>query len=284
MLERYEKIFGKMTAPSKNIWHVRANTIKMPAKDLEKFLSSIGTVERMEHENGFWVCSEKNLSKTAEHLLGYFFLQNASSMLPPLALNPKAGDMLLDMCASPGAKTTQMAAMMKNEGVIIANDVTHKRLKALRGNLQRCGVSNAIVTKMHGEDFWKGGLKFEKILLDAPCTGTGTMNPRILHQTSENTVKMFSRLQKKLLESAVRCLDVEGTIVYSTCSLEPEENEENVDFAVTQLELTVEKIDFSSSNALTEWNRKEFSPQVAKAVRVKPDERHEGFFICKMRK
>jgi len=283
MLGRYEKIFGeRIIAPSKSIWHVRTNTLKISPEDLERRLEAVGDVERMPQHGSFWVRSETNLSKTVEHVLGYFFLQNASSMLPPMFLDLRPEDTMLDMCASPGAKTTQMAAMMKNEGVIIANDVTHKRLKALRGNLQRCGVSNAIVTKMYGEDFWKGGLKFKKILLDAPCTGTGTMNPRILQQTSHNTVKMFSRLQKRLLESAVKCLDDGGTLVYSTCSLEPEENEENVDFAVTQLGLKVEKIDSLSANAVTEWDKKKFSPEVEKAVRVKPDERHEGFFICKM--
>jgi len=284
MLDKYEKIFGEITSPSKSIWHVRANTIKMAAKDLENLLAEIGTVERMDYQEGFWVKTETNLSKTAEHLLGYFFLQNASSMLPPLALEPKLGEKILDMCASPGAKTTQMAAMMDNKGVIIANDVTYKRLKALRGNLQRCGVSNTIVTKMRGENFSNSGLKFEKILLDAPCSGTGTMNPRILSQTSSNTVRMFSGLQKRLLESAANCLSDDGVLVYSTCSMEPEENEENVDFAVRNFGLKTEKINLNSNKVVMEWHGKKFSEDVANAVRIMPAEKNEGFFICRMRK
>jgi len=285
LTERYEKIFGeKIVPPSKNIWHVRTNSIKISPKDLERRLEMIGTIEKMEIEGGFWVRSEKNLSKTVEHILGYFFLQNASSMLPPLFLDLKQ-DVVLDLCASPGSKTTQMAAIMQNKGVIIANDITYKRLKALRGNLQRCGVMNTVVAKMRGENFWKTGIKFKKILLDAPCSGTGTMNPRILQETSERSVRMLSNVQKKLLFSAAKCLDDDGVIVYSTCSLEPEENEENVDFAVKELGLKTEKIDFKNGRQpVMEWQGKKFSEEVANAVRIMPNEKNEGFFICKLRK
>ena len=285
LTERYEKIFGeKIVPPSKNIWHVRTNSIKISPKDLERRLEMIGTIEKMEIEGGFWVRSEKNLSKTVEHILGYFFLQNASSMLPPLFLDLEQ-DVVLDLCASPGSKTTQMAAIMQNKGVIIANDITYKRLKALRGNLQRCGVMNTVVAKMRGENFWKTGIKFKKILLDAPCSGTGTMNPRILQETSERSVRMLSNVQKKLLFSAAKCLDDDGVIVYSTCSLEPEENEENVDFAVKELGLKTEKIDFKNGRQpVMEWQGKKFSEEVANAVRIMPNEKNEGFFICKLRK
>jgi len=285
MLGRYEKIFGeRIIAPSKSIWHVRTNTLKISPEDLERRLEAVGDVERMPQHGSFWVKSETNLSKTVEHVLGYFFLQNASSMLPPLFLDLRPEDTMLDMCASPGAKTTQMAALMDNSGVIIANDITHRRLKALRGNLQRCGVMNAVVTNMPGENFWKAGIKFKKILLDAPCTGTGTMNPRILRETSEAGIRRMSSLQKRLLESAAKCLDDGGVVVYSTCSLEPEENEENVDFAVKKLGLAIEEIDFKAKPAVMEWEGKKFSEEVAKAVRIMPDEKNEGFFVCKMRK
>jgi len=285
LTEKYEKIFGeKIVSPSKNIWHVRTNSIKISPKDLERRLEMIGTIEKMEIEGGFWVRSEKNLSKTVEHILGYFFLQNASSMLPPLFLDLEQ-DVVLDLCASPGSKTTQMAAIMQNKGVIIANDITYKRLKALRGNLQRCGVMNTVVTKMRGENFWKTGIKFKKILLDAPCSGTGTMNPRILKETSERSARMLSNVQKKLISSAAKCLDDDGVIVYSTCSLEPEENEENVDFAVKELGLKTEKIDFKDGfQPVTEWQKKKFSEEVANAIRIMPNEKNEGFFICKLRK
>jgi 16S rRNA C967 or C1407 C5-methylase (RsmB/RsmF family) len=178
---------------------------------------------------------------------------------------------------------------MQNTGCIVANDIRHQRLKALRGNLQRCGVINAIVTKSFGEYFWKFDAKFSKILLDVPCSATGTFNPRIWQETSHSSIVMLSRLQKKLLESAEKMLERDGVIVYSTCSLEPEENEENIDFAVRKLGLSVEKIkmklkDVEMIAGVTEWNNKTYDEQVADCVRVVPNERMEGFFVCMLRK
>jgi NOL1/NOP2/sun family putative RNA methylase len=236
-------------------------------------------------KEGFFVSSEKNLSKSIEHSLGYFFLQGASSMIPPLVLEPKPADTILDLCASPGAKTTQIAALMQNQGAVVANDITYKRLKALRGNLQRCGVRNVVVTKMFGENFWKIKERFNKILLDVPCTGTGSTNPRILQQTSEQSIRLLSRLQKKLLESAVQCLEENGTLIYSTCSLEPEENEENIDFAVSQLGLHTERtqLKLNYMPGLSKWDDKKYEGTF-NAVRIIPTNEMEGFFICKLRK
>ena len=168
------------------MWSLRVNTLKISVEDFRNRMDERGWQYEQTPwvKEGFWVSTDNLLSKTKEHSLGYYFLQNASSMIPPLALDSKPNDVILDLAASPGAKTTQIASMMKNTGVIIANDIRHQRLKALRGNLQRCGVLNTVVTKMWGETVWKSGLKFSKILLDAPCTATGTMNPRILAETS----------------------------------------------------------------------------------------------------
>jgi NOL1/NOP2/sun family putative RNA methylase len=291
--ERYKKIFGEnfekiFQQQEEFFWSVRTNTLKISVEQLEKkFKEKNYQFEKIPWcKEGFWIKTEGNLSKSIEHILGYFFIQNASSMIPPLVLEPKENEVILDLCASPGAKTTQLAAMMQNTGVIIANDITHKRLKALCGNLQRCGVVNTIVTKMFGEIFWKTNLKFEKILLDVPCTATGSLNPRVLQQTSLSSIKFLSKLQKRLLVSAEKCLEKDGVLVYSTCSLEPEENEENIDFAITKLGLTTERIEtnFPSMEALIEWNGKKYNEAVANAVRILPSNKTEGFFVCKLRK
>lgn len=293
-LERYKKIFGRdlkigKIQPSEFIWSIRVNTIKISVKSLlEKLKEKNYELEQIPWiKEGFWVKNKENLSKNLEHTLGYFFIQNSSSMIPALVLEPKPDDIILDLCASPGAKTTQIAMMMKNSGVIIANDITQKRLKALRGNLQRCGVLNTVVTRIRGEVFWKTGFKFNKILLDVPCTGTGTLNPRVFKETSLSMVKALSKLQKKLLISAYNCLEKDGILVYSTCSLEPEENEENIDFAVKKLGLTTEKIEIKNlifEKAITEWNGKKFDKSVENSIRILPSEKTEGFFICKLRK
>lgn len=283
--EDFDKIFNRQR---EFFWSIRVNTLKISVEDLEKrFKEKNYQIERIPWlQEGFWIKDEDNLSKSLEHVLGYFFIQNSSSMIPPIALEPKPNEVILDMCASPGAKTTQIASAMQNTGVLIANDINHKRLKALRGNLQRCGVYNAVVTKTFGENFWETGIKFKKILLDAPCTATGTLNPRVLKQTSKFSIKILSKIQKKLLMSASKCLEDDGMLVYSTCSLEPEENEENIDFAVKHLGLTTEKIEnnFPSIPAVTEWTGTKYDDAVADAVRIVPSDKTEGFFICKLRK
>jgi NOL1/NOP2/sun family putative RNA methylase len=290
--DRYKKIFGedleKVFQQKEFLWSIRANILKATVDKIEeRFKEKNYQFEKIPWiKEGFWIKAEENLSKTLEHVLGYYFIQNASSMIPPLVLNPKPDETILDMCASPGVKTTHLASLMQNTGLIVANDITYKRLKALRGNLQRCGVSNSVVTKMFGENFWKTDLKFSKILLDSPCTGTGSLNPRILKETSLSSIRTLSKLQKRILISASKCLEENGELVYSTCSLEPEENEENIDFAVKELGLATENIEvnFPFKPAILEWEERKYDDSVDKAVRIIPTNKTEGFFICKLRK
>jgi NOL1/NOP2/sun family putative RNA methylase len=242
-------------------------------------------------KNGYWVdVPTENLTNTVEYCLGYYYIQEAASMIPPLILDPKSNEIILDACAAPGSKTTQIAELMKNSGVIIANDYNLKRLKALRGNLQKLGVMNCITTYTDVRDFLKTGLKFDKILLDAPCSGSGSIvtSWRIMEEWSIGAIKRMSRYQKILLISVSRCLKENGTLVYSTCSMEPEENEENIDFAVRKLGLKVEKVKVKNlkyRNGLLEWNGKKFDESVANSIRIFPhDNLTEGFFVCRLRK
>ena len=289
-INRYKKIFGEdfEISGKKKFWQLRANTIKMNPSDLENRLKGSGNVEVVKfYQDAFIVETQENLVKSLEHVLGYFFLQNLSSMIPPLVLDAGEDDRVLDMSAAPGAKTTEIAALMGNKGVIVANDVAEDRLKALRGNLQRCGVANSVVTRMDGRDLVKSGVTFSKILLDTPCTGTGSLSPKILKMTSEGSIRKLSNLQKQLLYSAAGCLEKGGILVYSTCSLEPEENEENIDYAVSKLGLVAEKIylkDLDFIKGLTGWENKNFDDSVSNAIRVLPNGIFEGFFICKLRK
>ncbi|MGC8812063.1 MAG: NOL1/NOP2/sun family putative RNA methylase [Candidatus Aenigmatarchaeota archaeon] len=291
-LERYEKIYKNFketfNQPFLPTWHVRVNTLKISVEEMVKIFEEKGyKYERIPWvKEGFWVKTKENLAKTLEHVLGYFFIQNASSMIPPLVLEPKKEELILDLCASPGAKTTQIAAMMENKGIIIANDITYKRLKALRGNLQRCGVLNTVITKHFGERFWKLGLSFDKILLDVPCSGTGQLKQRIFNQTSLTSIKALSNLQKRLIFSASKCLKKDGILVYSTCSIEPLENEEVIDFAVRHLGLKIEEINLNlpSIPGLTEFDGKTYDESLVKASRIVPSQKTEGFFVCKLRK
>lgn len=180
---------------------------------------------------GFFVEREDHsiaLGKDLLHLLGHTYMQEAASMLPAALLDPQPGETILDMSAAPGSKTTQIAAAMKGKGVIVGNDVQEKRLWTLKSSLHRCGVTNYIVTKKVGQWFARHMTeRLDRVLIDAPCTAQGTSrkdSDALLYCGPENIGKM-ARLQRELLEAAVHACKVGGRIVYSTCTLTPEENE-----------------------------------------------------------
>lgn len=171
---------------------------------------------------------EDALGKDLLHLLGHMYMQEAASMLPPALLQAEPGDSVLDMSAAPGSKTTQMGAKMQGRGVIVANDVQEKRLWTLKSSIHRCGVHNNIVTKKVGQWFARHMTeRFDKVLCDAPCTAQGTVrkDSDALAYCSLDNIEKMARLQYQLLESAIHSTKVGGRIVYSTCTLTPEENE-----------------------------------------------------------
>lgn len=174
---------------------------------------------------------EEALGKDLLHILGGFYMQEAASMLPVALLDPKPGDRVLDMSAAPGSKSTQIAARMENRGALIANDVQEKRIWSLISNLQRCGVANVVVTRKVGQWF-AGNMTemFDRVLCDAPCTAQGTVrkDSDALTYCSLDNIGKMAKLQRELLESAVHACKVGGRIVYATCTLTPEENEEVV--------------------------------------------------------
>jgi NOL1/NOP2/sun family putative RNA methylase len=227
-------------------------------------------------------------------LLGYFYVQEVSSMLPLLALNPSAGDVYLDLCASPGSKTTQAAAMMENRGLIIANDNSIGRIRILTSNLERCGVSNTLVTRKDGVQFCKKiidktNLRFDKILVDAPCSGEGTLRKSLAtyNMWNKKTIVNLSSLQKRLAAEALKILKVGGEMIYSTCTLSPEEDEEVVDFLIKNFDIEIEKIDLPLKlrEGVMEWEGKVYDEQVRNARRLYPqDNNTDGFFLAKIKK
>lgn len=230
------------------------------------------------------------LGNALEHILGYYYVQEISSMLPPLALDPKPGEFVLDLFASPGSKTTQIAAKMENQGTIIANDLKIGRISILVSNLEKAGVTNTVVTrkdaiafaaKLSGTDF-----KFDKILLDTPCSGEGTLrsSPKTFQMWNKKMIGKLSRQQKKFLAFAVKLLKVGGTLVYSTCTHAPEENEEIVDFALKNFPLKAETLNLplKCREGVTSWQDKDYHKDTNKACRIYPhDNDSEGFFVSK---
>ena len=210
-------------------------------------------------------------------------------MIPPLALEPKPHEMVLDMCASPGSKTTQIAQYMKNTGLLIANDFTGDRMKPLGINIQRMGMTNAILTKMYGQWFAKKDIVFDKILVDAPCSGTGTVRKSLktLRMWNPIMIERLAATQKKLILTAFDILKPGGTMVYSTCSTEPLENEGVVSYLLENRKAELEEIEINlkKSEPIYEFERQKFNPEVKKVIRIWPqDNNTEGFFVAKIRK
>src|SRR3989344_2943354 len=246
-IERYSKLTNweefKQCSLSFLNRSIRVNTLKITIKELKERLKKNWTLEQIPWcEEGFWIEHAKkerrDIGNLIEHSLGYFYTQEAASMIPPIVLGPKPGDIVLDMAASPGSKTTQIAQYMQNKGILIANDYTIERMKPLSINLQRCGVTNAVITLMEGQWFRKSRIEFDKVLVDAPCSGTGTIRKSLktLRIWNPDMVRRLSITQKQLIETGFNLLKEKGTLVYSTCSLEPEENEAVVDFLLKKYE------------------------------------------------
>jgi len=304
-IERMKKLLGKdfdsyMEILKKEpVKSIRCNTIKISSENLKKRLEEKGweiKIPFKDYPEIMIITSELKpgeVGRSIEHLLGYFYMQEIASMLPPLVLNPKKEESVLDICASPGSKTTQMAAMMENQGLLIANEVKFGRIKILAANTERCGVMNLIITRRDGialcNQFKKNKIFFDKILLDAPCSGEGTIRstPRTLERWNINTIKNLSKLQKSLIASAIEILKPNGELVYSTCTHAPEENEEVIDFALKNFDVKVEKINLplKTAEGITEWENKIYDKQVKLTHRVYPNlSDTEGFFVSKLRK
>src|SRR3989344_3321164 len=271
---------------------IRGNTLKSNVEEVKERLKDWDLKPLKFYDKGFAIEHKKkerrDIGNLREHFLGLFYIQEAASMLPPLILNPDKNDVVLDMAAAPGSKTTQMAAMMENEGLIVANEVKPNRIMPLGINLQRCGVVNTILTLHYGERM-KG--KFDKILLDAPCSGTGAIRKSLKTLQIYNTgmIKKLSYDQKKLIFNAFKLLKKDGTMVYSTCSLEPEGNENVVNSLLENFDdayLEKIKIDgLKTSDVVLDFEGKAFNSEIKKCLRIWPqDNDTEGFFVAKIRK
>ncbi|MFH0861482.1 MAG: RsmB/NOP family class I SAM-dependent RNA methyltransferase [Candidatus Altiarchaeota archaeon] len=232
--------------------------------------------------------SASQVSDSVEHFQGLVYVQEAASMLPAEALDPQEGDTVLDLSAAPGSKSTHMAALMGNGGCIVANDVDYARLKSLRFNLNRMGVINTILSWDDGASL-EPDILFDKVLLDAPCSNAGQLrdNPEALTTWSRKKVKQSSELQKRLIIRAADLLKEGGTLVYSTCTFSPEENEEVVDHAMEERGLRVEPIrgKFGRHPGVKYWRGREYAREVVDTARLYPhDNDTGGFYVAKLRK
>lgn len=306
--ERMRKLFGNDGEDYKKYLEIsempiqrsiRCNTLKIKPVELRSKLEAKGwKIEQpfTEHSEIMIINSvlkPGELGNSIEHMLGYYYVQEIASMMPAIALNPKPNDTVLDLAAAPGSKTTQISALMQNEGTIIANDKDINRISILSTNTERCGVANVIVTRHDGvqlcDKLEKTGMKFDRILLDLPCSGEGNIrsSPKTNLMWNIRMIEKLSRLQRKLASSAVKLLKENGTILYSTCTHAPEENEANVNFLAKNFNLEIEKIilPVKFRNGISKWEGESFIDEIKNCCRIYPqDNDTEGFFLARMRR
>lgn len=298
-IEQYSKLtdFDKFKEYSLSFLRrsIRVNTLKISVNELVKRLEKDWELTPIPWcKEGFWIEHKgigeekrRDVGNLLEHSLGYIYIQEAASMIPPIVLAPKKHELVLDMCAAPGSKASQIAQCMENTGVLIANDFKYDRLQSLGINLQRMGVTNHVITKMQGQ--WFKDFQFDKILVDAPCSGIGTIRKSLktIKIWNPNMARRLAGTQKKLLETAFNNLKKSGTLVYSTCTLEPEENEGVVSWLLDKYDnAKTEKIDLKIKHAkpVLEFNGQEYNKGVKNCLRIWPqDNDTEGFFVTKIK-
>jgi len=273
---------------------IRVNTLKYSADFMRQQLErwQIPFSRHPAHADGFVLQQDPlPLSHTIQYFLGYFVYQGVSSQLPVLALDPQPGETVLDMCAAPGTKATQIAARMKNQGRLLLNDVSVKRLQPLMANLAQTGVCQDVLLRMPGELIGRQFPEFcDRVLLDAPCSALNSFPSRLDHSWwSEAYLEKISRIQFHLLVSAIKAVKVGGTIVYSTCSICPEENEMVLQRILLEYPVQIEALPLAVQNmvrpGLREYLQHELAEELALAGRVWPfPQPYEGFFIARLRK
>jgi len=275
---------------------IRTNSLKTRRRDLAQALINRGVnldpVGKWSKVGLVVYSATVPLGATPEYLAGHYILQGASSLLPVMALAPQEGERILDMAAAPGGKTTHIAALLKNTGMILANDANQARCKAVVGNLHRLGVTNTVVCSHDGRKLPKVMTGFDRVLLDAPCSGTGVISKDPSAKTSKDhsDIHLCSHLQKELVLAAIDCLDHKsatgGYLVYSTCSILPEENEAVVDYVLRKrhCKLVPTGLDFGVEG-YTRYREQRYHPTLNLCKRYYPHTHNmDGFFVAKIKK
>lgn len=281
---------------------IRLNSLKGDIKETYHRLKSRGYILKpIPWAPNTYVVTNRDkgeISQIDEYREGAFYIQDLSSILATIILNPKQNERILDMCSAPGSKTTHIADITKNKAIILANDIEVSRTNSLRNVIDQFGANSVKITLSDGRDFGKKYPDyFDKVLLDAPCSGEGRIYMRgqkPLRFWSIKKIKGSVMIQRELIESAFRTLKSNGVLIYSTCTLEPEENEgvvsellrnhKNAELQEIELFNSKEFRDYKRhlTNGITRWSGNEYNPAVKKSIRIIPSSEMMGFYIAKI--
>lgn len=270
---------------------LRVNLLRITPRELRERLEARG----FQVEVASWcpylfkVHGDVSLGTMFEFWLGYYYVQEATSLLAPLALSPQPGERILDICAAPGGKTTHIAMLMGNRGTIVANDLKAKRLRALMGNIYKHNVLNALVVGYNGMFIPTPHERFDRALVDVPCSAEGNVrkSPEQRMGATVRYVRRISGVQKGLLLKAIDLVKPGGVIVYSTCTFAPEENEMVVQHALRKRAVCLEplRLDVPYAPGLAQWDGTSFHPDMHYCARIYPHHFDSGGgFVARLRK
>ncbi len=291
-MERYKSIIDDWAAFRQECQEplmtaVRRNRIKAGGDFEENMDQEFKEVEQPGWNNNIYRLPGEDLpGKSLLHWRGEYYVQEESAAIPVEVLNPSPGEKILDMCAAPGGKATQIASKIKNIGTVVANDSSKKRLQSLQVNTYRTGAACIATTNYDGRNLPEDE-KYGRILVDAPCSGEGDKARREFEPAPKDEIESLSELQKQLMKKASKLLKDGGVLVYSTCTIAPEENEEVVDQILDETDLSLEEIalDLPYQRGITEFREKRYREDLRKTVRVYPHHLNSGvIYVARFRK
>ena len=284
-LDRYRDLGHTLSGREKTRKAIRLNSLKAPENIIERLGSLGARLSKISFlHNGYYIDgSEFSLGASFEYLMGYYTLQEAASQFVVEVLDPQPGESILDTCAAPGIKTSQIAAHMENKGSITALDINRKRLYVLENSLERMGVENCIA--YHGDilELDLGEQLFDRVVIDAPCSGNYVNDSNWFGKRTLNDVERNSENQENFLARGMDLLKPGGVLVYATCSLEPEENELNIDWLLEYYDAHLETFEGPGSPGLTQIFDTTLNSELVKTMRLWPEETGtQGFYIAKV--
>ncbi len=266
---------------------IRRNRIKAGEDFEERLRERFPEAEKTGWNSDVYRLPEtRNPGKSMLHWLGEYYVQEESAAIPVEILDPQPGEKILDMAAAPGGKTTQIASKIENKGMVVANDVSSKRMQSLHANIYRTGSACVAATNYDARNFPEDE-KYDRILLDAPCTGEGNRARRSFEAGDKGEIKGISKLQKKLIKKAEKLLKEGGSMVYSTCTFSPKENEEVIEHALRETNLTLENIELEAKHVrgVTQFEEEEYAQEMKKTVRIYPHHLNSGgMYVARLTK